>query len=298
MSDEQPPPKICVVCGKDCSTSRRIKDEHGRYYHRECFKKAKREKQARQATHAQKGSGVDLAPNEDIVPYDLDLGEAAEPKTAYADLEQSGEPAKRCPHCHAPMPENAMACSKCGYNIATGKRLPTTYAEMAAARLGDTSGGRIWPAVVGITSIAVGLGGLIYYGLLLAGALGLEDRGPYAIAKIAVAAAGLLLALWAGVSGIGVLRRKQMPMVWLQRWAVLKTLLALAAAAFLAIGLLFLDGFAGRFDADYGSTTADAGIAAILLPGILIVLWVLLWPAFILFWYARESVQKQIGDWR
>jgi len=298
MTDEQSPPKICVVCGKDCSHERRIKDEHGRYYHKECFKRAKQERQAKEAIFANKEQEVDLAPSDEIEPYDLDIEGRDEPRTAYADATETAGPTMPCPNCHAPIPEGALACARCGYNLATGKRLPSTYAEMAAARLGDVTGGRVWPVVIGLLSVAIGIGGLVFYPILLADSLPIEEPGPYSIGKVVVAGTGVLLALLIVLTGIGVWRRKQMAMVWLQRWAALKTFLTLAAVVFLGIGILFLNDFAGSFDADYGTDTAAAGLHAILVPGIITLVWILLWPVFILSWYSRETVQKQIGDWR
>ncbi len=301
MTEEQSHAKICVVCGKDCSQQRRIKDEHGQYYHKECFKSAKRERQAREAIHAQKEDEVGLAPAEDPDPYALDSGartEAASAPEGYAATSDVSGPTNPCPSCHKPIPEGALVCSSCSYNLSTGKKQLSSYAEMAASRVGDISGGNIWPIVFGIASILAGIGGLVVYGLLLSSALGTRDGGAYGTAKIVAASVGLLTALIAAISGIGVLRHRQMGIVWLRRWAVLKVVVAIAAAAFVYVGASFLDGFDTALYADLlGRDASSADLAAIHVPVGIRLGWVLLLPIVVLYWYGREKVQKHISDW-
>ena len=61
---------------------------------------------------------------------------------------------------------------------------------------------------------------------------------------------------------------------------------------------MFVDGFDAQFDADFGTTVVDAGVAAMAQPVGIALGGLALWPIVLLFWLTRESVQKSAGAWR
>jgi len=308
VSEETKPQKICVICGEDCSQQRRIRDDRGRYYHKNCYEQAKKaekeeekkkKKAARQAFPDDHTVPLQLSASEAPDPYALDTDVVEKPSAGIgSELEEEGQPTKVCPHCHRRMPLEHATCSHCGYNTMTGERKVATYAEMAALRVGKTGGGKIWPPVVGILSLLAGLGGLITYGLALISALkGNGTTGAAHIAHLVALSLGVLLALWVLLAAIGILRHRQMAMVWMQRWALLKLFLGIVGFIALIVAAMFVKGFDKTIDAELGTKVASEGVIALLTFGLPWLGWLLLWPVCILVWFSRESVQRHIGEW-
>lgn len=304
MSEEDRPQKICVICGEDCSQQRRIKDDQGRYYHKECYDQAKQAKRAKKAASqsapASSSMPLKFTPTGEPDPYALDTDVMEESGSGSAmELDADSQPTKVCPHCHRRMPLEHATCSHCGYNTMTGERKVATFAEMAALRVGKTGGGKIWPPVVGIVSILAGVGGLIAYGLALISALkGNGTTGAAHIAHLVALSLGVLLALWLLLAAIGILRRRQMAMVWMQRWALLKLFLGIVGFIALIVAAMFLKDFDRTIDEQFDTKVASEGVIALLIFGLPRLGWLLLWPVCILVWFSRESVQRHIGDWR
>lgn len=101
--------KICVVCGQDCSNRPRTKDSRGRYICGECAKKARSAKQP----------GVQKR-------KPPPAGDLMEELVAEAVAKQ-GDP---CPECGQIMPAGAILCTRCGYNVQTGKSASTRVVRL------------------------------------------------------------------------------------------------------------------------------------------------------------------------
>ncbi|MDY7107866.1 MAG: hypothetical protein SYC29_04440 [Planctomycetota bacterium] len=303
MSEEQKPLKICAICGEDCSQQRRIKDQQGRYYHKDCYEQAKQAERAKraaaQSAPASSSMPLKFEPSAEPDPYALDSDVMEESGSGSGmELDDTGQETKVCPHCHRRMPVEHATCSHCGYNTLTGDRKVSTFAEMAAARVGKTGGGKIWPPVVGILSLLAGVGGLFAYGLALIAALREHGAGTFIdITHVVALGIGTLLALWVLIAAIGVLRKRQMAMVWMQRWALLKLFCGIVAFIALVVAILFVSDFDTRIDAEFDTKVAGEGIVAFLTFGLPWLGWILLWPIGILVWFSRESVQRQVGEW-
>lgn len=106
----QPGAKVCVRCGRDCSSRRRVKDSGGRYLCGECLDREQPGLGAAGPRPAAAPTSVEPIPAEpDIIPL------AAEPPGARAGAE--------CPNCGTGVPSGAATCARCGFNRRTGKPL-------------------------------------------------------------------------------------------------------------------------------------------------------------------------------
>lgn len=113
MPDPSPAkPKLCVICGQDCSTRPRQKDAEGRYACTACVEKQK------------------SRPRPAKPPPLLDEDDAL----VALDDEPARVAAASCPGCRAPMPGGAVVCLSCGYNMQTGRSLATAVAAPARER--------------------------------------------------------------------------------------------------------------------------------------------------------------------
>lgn len=109
-------PKLCSICGLDCSNKQRTKDAQGKYICAECIAHAK---QARAAQQAPK-------PAPAAAPKTVS---AAEADNAFLldipgpGAKKSNASTKPCPSCFKPMEENTLVCMNCGFNTKTGEQL-------------------------------------------------------------------------------------------------------------------------------------------------------------------------------
>jgi hypothetical protein len=171
--------KVCIVCGKDCSSIDRIKDEQGRYTCKPCA-----DAKAGKAPSKGKGSDKDLA--------------------ALYERPQT----KQCPQCDKPVPHDAEICVACGYNMRAGKKVKTKLGkldplagvnaeEMAAKRqnkkrwwiaglIGGVIGAGIWVGLAYQFTDPAAWGAIIV-GLLVGGSVWLAAREFAAVKTLVVA---------------------------------------------------------------------------------------------------------------
>lgn len=109
--------KICIVCKKDCTGQPRTKDSRGRYFHRQCFEKAKRRLQAAKAAR-DRGPA---APQPEVAPVAEIVDDGLESLAAF----ESGPTGDGCPGCGGPLAPDAILCTGCGYNRVTGRQIQT-----------------------------------------------------------------------------------------------------------------------------------------------------------------------------
>lgn len=161
MAAEPTTAKLCTVCGIDCSSIPRIKDQQGRYICKECFDKAKQTRQTQKnpTPAPAPARAVAAAPDLNDNTFLLNLG----------SKESTGiQGTKPCPECGRAMPANAVICIGCGYNTSTGKRHAVkviktkqkAVKESSSSSGGGGGGGGIPPAAVGLILLVV-YGGLI-----------------------------------------------------------------------------------------------------------------------------------------
>lgn len=139
--------KVCAYCGANCSDKPRTKDEAGRYYCKECFPKAKAAVKTGgvASAGAARPAGAAKAPVvgvfDDPILLDPELvGGKDEPKQVKVEQPQAVQP-KSCPSCGVLLPGDAVVCTNCGFNTATGKGLKTKIERAKAAKA--SSGGRL-----------------------------------------------------------------------------------------------------------------------------------------------------------
>lgn len=127
-------PKVCSLCGEDCSAKARSKDAQGRYVCGDCVAKASAAKasaakaSAVKAGAAPAGAGVSAA-----ATGRAGTPPARQPAASTADddvmsklVNESLELGKHgCPNCHARMKQAQTICVTCGYNRESGKMLRT-----------------------------------------------------------------------------------------------------------------------------------------------------------------------------
>jgi hypothetical protein len=158
--------KVCIVCGKDCSTIDRVKDEQGRYTCKPC--------------HDAKSGKTGSAPS---AKSDRDI----------ANLYERPQ-SRPCPQCDKPVPSDAEICVACGYNLRAGKRVKTKLGKndpLAGTRAEEAAKNRSKPRRWWIAAVVAGFVGAAGW---IGGAYLLNDAAPWAGAIV-----GFLcgIAVWA-----------------------------------------------------------------------------------------------------
>lgn len=119
--------KICTVCGQDCSGGDRVKDRHGRYYHRACYERATgREVSARH----QGAPPVHPPPSTHVADGAVDPNARApslkEADDGYGVTGMAApEGSTACPSCGQSLQPGAVLCTACGYDFRTGRQHDT-----------------------------------------------------------------------------------------------------------------------------------------------------------------------------
>ena len=135
MAAVQSPKKICVVCGKDVSDSPRVKDAQGRYV---C-------QGACQATFAGKAKAP-AAPAPKVESSFMDQLISTSPMISTTS----------CPTCNAPLPRDGVLCTRCGFNIQTGKAVKTKLIvekEKRSAGGADSSDGPKFEVLLAVSAL-------------------------------------------------------------------------------------------------------------------------------------------------
>jgi hypothetical protein len=135
-TQRQRPDKTCIVCGQDCSSRPRVRDEHGRYHCRECYdllKEAKGFGERAGATGESRGGIGSAAGNDDpLAALGVDLAWDNEGKDEGGvgggiNPEVLENALVECPGCGKPEPRNTVICPACGLNWQTGKQVATEF---------------------------------------------------------------------------------------------------------------------------------------------------------------------------
>ncbi len=97
--------KICVVCKQDVSNKPRRKDQAGKYICEDCAKKVAATKAATPAPKPAANAPASEGLSDDF----------------WNSKMQPTGGAAACPGCGTMMPGGAKLCTRCGYDLATGK---------------------------------------------------------------------------------------------------------------------------------------------------------------------------------
>lgn len=104
--------KICVLCKQDISNKPRRKDPAGKYICEDCAKKVAEAKAA-----APKAGAPQPAPK---ATAKASASEGLSDDFWNSKMQPTGG-AAACPGCGTMMPGGAKLCTRCGYDLATGK---------------------------------------------------------------------------------------------------------------------------------------------------------------------------------
>ncbi len=121
--------KVCVICGEDCSGCHRTKDSKGRYYHKDCYDQAKQEQEARRA-----------AAHAEVPLPSADEPEAMSLLSEIMDESVDTGPSQSCLSCGYPLAAGAVICTRCGFNVQSGRALKVKVKKEKAPREGSMFG--------------------------------------------------------------------------------------------------------------------------------------------------------------
>jgi len=271
--------KTCVVCGADCADRPRVKDPKGRYYCKPCYEQLSEQKRQSAPTPPAPGD----------MPLQADAIDADDERSAlFSEIADTApSTGKTCPQCGAELDQQAVLCVRCGYNFQSGEALQMQVQKAKSAR----SGGAVWPIVIGVICLVIGIGGLVMH---ISSVFYATENAGGATGGVIVPA---IISLWLSFAGYRITRRQSSGVKLARQWAIAKIVLAT-----LGIGLLIT--LVMAFDASdrieqmlWPNTAITAGQEVLIVTFILLWLWALLWPVFLLIWFNRASIQEQIADW-
>ncbi len=174
----------------------------------------------------------------------------------------------------------------------------------------------VWPTVIGTISIVLGVMGLLCYGCSSIGAmlgpllanvvppevLGPQPQGVFLVYWIASHCAALLLSLWLLVAGIGIAQRRAWARSASLGWATTKMAVTVADTV---LGFVFISDIATHFSERWSrgqpqTAQLPEGVMELVMAFVIIVgfFFTLIWPVFLLIWFARRRVRAEIAHWR
>lgn len=276
--------KVCTICGEDCSTKPRTKDGNGRYYCKPCYEQANAQRKARAVSARPAAADVLDLESEPASMNMLDRLIASAPPVAVT---------AHCSQCGFVLPPGGIICTHCGFNEQTKSVVRKTKVKQAPR---GPTGGVIWPPLVGILSMIIGACGLLFYGGVLVLFFIGSSNAPFSARLAPLAALSLLtwLGVWVLRDGWRIVRRDSDGITWMRYWAMAKLLIfGTCLAGFMSIPVRALDEALTR--AQHGEThlTASDIKARILL----IMLWFMLWPIFVMVFFFLPRIQTDVEQW-
>jgi hypothetical protein len=281
--------KICIVCGADCSNKPRTKDAKGRYYCKECHERARERKHAQPAPTAapHNGGEIELEGAPSALSMLDQLADAAPPLV----------PDAHCPSCGFAMPSAAGAgaavCTHCGFNVQAGRVIKPKVLKAPRIR---QAGGAIWPIIVGAVSIIFGAAGtLLYGGSMLLNVVAASQQGARPM-LFAFGLGGLVTAmsLWLLRDGVRIIQRNPSVVSSIRIWAFVK---ALIFGTCFGLALAVPNKALGEALATQSAGRASIDVATFKSVLVLIMLWYLFWPAFIIAWFFIPRIQDDVEAW-
>jgi hypothetical protein len=254
----QPAEKRCAVCGASCAGKPRVKDSHGHYYCRPCYDAAAEKQRTARADR-------EAAPDEE--------------SRLLAKLKAHArkKPQAPCPQCSASLAADAVLCVNCGYDLRAGQAIST--AMVAEGEVPATT----WPIVLGVIGIVWGGLGTVGNAFDVAiTAAHYEDMTSGF--RIGISIIALLISLTLTGGSILLIQRKPRAEYLLRMWARICIALFLVIAVPI-VGLLIAGG-AGAWE--WLIVVAIGLVAGVI---------ALTWPIFLLIWFRRETIRREVDAW-
>lgn len=114
--------KICVACKQDVSNKPRRKDPAGKYICEDCAKKAA----AAKAAGPTGSPGATQTAAKSSAPAKAPASEGLSDDFWNSKMQPTGG-AAACPGCGTMMPGGSKLCTRCGYDLVTGKPHKTRF---------------------------------------------------------------------------------------------------------------------------------------------------------------------------
>lgn len=288
--------KICVICGQDCAGRPRVRDPKGHYYCQDCYEKAKRRQEEARAASSPEPVAAPPPPEPPEPDLDDDFagGLALLDEVASEVQASAPPPISACPGCGYALAPGAAICTACGYNLQTGRTLQATAVTAAPPVGAAVAGGAVWPSVVGLISVIFGGGGLILN--LVAFIAQLDSlSGARRSGAVMGGVLAILLSAWLLQAGINIMRRKAKGVRQIRIWAIVKAILF--GSCLTCLTIVFMSIPAAEFDS-LQLEGVDASVRALVLGYLIgLLMWMLFWPIFVLVWFSRDRVQRDVREW-
>jgi len=284
MSSSSGTEKICTVCGEDCSNKPRTKDARGNYYCKECYEQASAQRKSKAASPPASATDRRLV---DPAPLSADMMDqliAAAPVVAVT---------AHCSQCGFALPPGGIICANCGFNEQTKSAVSKT--KIKKAPRGPT-GGIIWPPLVGIVSMVIGACGvLLYGGMLVLGFIGSSnDTFSSRLTPLGTISMLTWLAAWVLRDGWRIVKRDSAGVTWIRYWAMAKLLIyGSCLGLFMSIPIRPLQEALNKMGHGQSQMSASDFKATFLL----VMLWFLLWPIFVMIFFFTPRIQADVEQW-
>ena len=169
-----------------------------------------------------------------------------------------------------------------------------------------------WPKVIGIISIIFGSFGLLCYGCnsaatiaqpWLAGMVPADQQpvtiqGMQLVLSLVSACGTFSLSLLLLMAGIYLTMRRHWSVWWLKLWAILRILFALFS---MTIGFVYLEEIIQDLNDQFAQQSMSMPMtftnSLMIMSIIMGFLLALIWPVFLLIWFARSSIRREIESW-
>jgi hypothetical protein len=276
MSATTGPVKICALCGHDCSSRPRRRDQQGRYYCKSCYDDAAARRTATQ-TSSSTASLMGLSDVPDLSSLDQ-----------FVPAIPSGPVS--CSACGQALIGGSVLCTNCGHRLDGARDVQTRVMHVPKS---PVERGSSWHLVIGIVSIVMGSFGVLLYGI--GAVINLMALSPGAIGAILP----LLLAIWLLRGGIGLVKKQPSAIYALRRWAWVRGALAVVCTGTAGVLVMVAAGMMPdevRTEMESQLPGFEMSMIGVLLLGIMVLQ--LVWPAVILIWTGQEGVRGQIDGWR
>lgn len=149
-------PKLCVICGEDCAGQPRTKDAQGRYYHNECYERAREVQEGRAGPVDPEAPAAGVEPG----PMNL-LDEIVDDALGDVDVQNT------CASCGHPLAAGDVICMSCGFNAQSGETAHLEVKKQKRAKASAGGGGGDGLAARLLTPFGVNLMAFMVLGLLL-----------------------------------------------------------------------------------------------------------------------------------
>lgn len=179
------------------------------------------------------------------------------------------------------MPDDAVICTQCGYNLQAQVPIKTEVGPVKyAASLPRPPG---WPITVGLVTLAVGAWKIV-------------EAASQFTDSIISSVIGLAVACWAAWAGFGLIRRRPAAAGWLHVWSFA----VIGGWIFLCVGLARYSAGGSEKKEELIQSIGDPAVTdwEDVVNGFALEMAVnMIWPLFLLVWLFLPRVRKEINHW-